>query len=127
MPFLLQGSQNFATAEGVIQIWPEFTCLRILENSFENPETRKIQMKIMRALQWPGLSEFLLLSSIQPFKSSNQDHLFTTCPTCLAAPARGTQGGSSLVRLRATVWRWPGFICHTTGICPGLNLHCSQA
>ena len=35
----------------IIQIWPELTCLRILENHVGNPETRKIQTKRVRARQ----------------------------------------------------------------------------
>ena len=33
----------------VIRIWTNFTCLRVLEIIFQNPETSKIQTKIMRA------------------------------------------------------------------------------
>ena len=36
----------------VIRIWPEFTCLWVLEIIFENTETRKVKTKIMRA--WLG-------------------------------------------------------------------------
>ena len=38
-----------ASLEKTIRIWPEITCLGILENHFGNPETRKLQTKIMRA------------------------------------------------------------------------------
>ena len=40
-------SRNFASQKEVIQIWPEYIYLKILENHFRNPETRKNQTKIL--------------------------------------------------------------------------------
>ena len=44
---------------GVIWIWPDFTCLRILENYFQNPDTPIVQTKIMRA--WLGSEQSAIL------------------------------------------------------------------
>ena len=39
--------------EKVIRIWTEFTCLRVLEIIFENPETRKVQRKVWGLVRSP--------------------------------------------------------------------------
>ena len=43
MPFLLPEIRCWQ------EIWPEFTCLRVSENHFGNPETSKIQTNNMKA------------------------------------------------------------------------------
>ena len=43
MPFLLPEIRCWE------EIWPEFTCLRVSENHFGNPETSKIQTNNIKA------------------------------------------------------------------------------
>ena len=44
----------FTSWEEIIQIWPEFTCFRIMEIHFGNPEARKVQWKLWEINQGPG-------------------------------------------------------------------------